>query len=109
ALTRRFDFKNFEMPPKVPFVGWSSIKANRLSPLLEGVRLNQRYYFVHSYHVCCDNPEDVLATCQYGYDFTAVVHHGQIFGTQFHPEKSHREGMQLIRNFVNFYRSPATE
>ena len=60
----------------------------------------QRFYFVHSYHAVCNNLEDVLATTHYGYDFTVAVSHENIFGVQFHPEKSHRFGMDLIKSFV---------
>jgi glutamine amidotransferase len=60
----------------------------------------RRFYFVHSYHLRCAEPEDVVATTHYGYDFPAVVKKRNIMGTQFHPEKSHRYGLQLLKNFL---------
>mgnify|MGYP002094432066 FL=1 len=68
--------------------------------LLEGIGENQRYYFVHSYHAVCDNAENVLMTCDYGYEFAAAVCKDNVYGVQFHPEKSHDFGMRLFENFV---------
>ena len=59
-----------------------------------------RFYFAHSYHVNCENQSDVLATSHYGYDFTSIVKKGNIWGTQFHPEKSHRYGMLFFEKFL---------
>ena len=66
-----------------------------------------RYYFVHSYHLCCDSDTDVLAECDYGHAFCASAGRGNIVGTQFHPEKSHRYGLQLMRNFAALANCPA--
>jgi glutamine amidotransferase len=98
--TRRFRFDGLATPPKVPHVGWNTLMPVRSSPLLEGIPQTQRFYFTHSYHVCCSQPEDVLTTTNYGYDFVSVIHRDNIFGTQFHPEKSHRIGMEIMRNFI---------
>ena len=59
-----------------------------------------RFYFVHSYHALCDNPEDVLTTTFYGYNFTSSFERDNIVGVQFHPEKSHKFGMQILKNFT---------
>jgi glutamine amidotransferase len=59
-----------------------------------------RYYFVHSYHVNCNNSTDILATAHHGYEVVAAFSHQNIYGVQFHPEKSHRFGMELIKKFV---------
>lgn len=85
---------------KVPHMGWSRISPRRDSPLLAGLD-ESRFYFVHSYHMCCDDPDDVLAVSSYGDEFVSVVNHQNIFGVQFHPEKSHRFGMTLLRNFAS--------
>jgi glutamine amidotransferase len=61
-----------------------------------------RFYFVHSYHVVSHNPEDVLTTTEYGYDFVSAIQHDHIMGAQFHPEKSHKFGMRVYQNFVEF-------
>lgn len=83
---------------KVPHMGWNSLSIKRPNPLVE-VEARQRFYFVHSYHVVCFDESDVIATCEYGYEFVAVFGRGNIYGVQFHPEKSHRFGMSVIRRF----------
>ena len=86
---------------KVPHMGWDYVTVERPDdPLVAGLEAEPRFYFVHSYHAVCDDPADVLMTCDYGYPFPAAVGRGSVWGTQFHPEKSHRFGMCLIRNFV---------
>lgn len=87
---------------KVPHMGWNSITVNGGSHLLDGLGTGSRFYFVHSYHVCCDDPVDRLATTNYGIDFTSMVQHGNILGAQFHPERSHRYGAKLLENFVSW-------
>lgn len=59
-----------------------------------------RFYHVHSYHVVCEEPEDITAVTHYGYDFTSAVQRNNVMGVQFHPEKSHRFGMDLIKHFT---------
>jgi len=86
---------------KVPHMGWSTISPRRPSPLLADLEDEARFYFVHSYHAVCEHEEDALATSVYGSQFVAVVEHGSIRGVQFHPEKSHRYGMALLRNFAS--------
>lgn len=85
---------------KVPHMGWDIVEFKQDNPLLCGLEGTQRYYFVHSYHALCDSKENVLMTCDYGYEFAASVVRGNIMGVQFHPEKSHDFGMALLRNFV---------
>lgn len=84
---------------KIPHMGWSEIQTAKESPLMEGLGDHARFYFVHSYHVVCTNSNDVLATATYGRRFTAAVQQKNIMGVQFHPEKSHRFGLQLLTNF----------
>jgi glutamine amidotransferase len=86
----------------IPHMGWNET-ASGDGVLLKGLEA-ARFYFVHSYHVVCDEPGDVAATCTYGKPFTAAVRRGNIFGTQFHPEKSHRFGKRLLQNFVDAIR-----
>lgn len=85
---------------RVPHMGWNTIRGVRPDPILEGLGERSRFYFVHSYHVVCESPEDVVATTNYGVDFVSILRHGNVWGAQFHPEKSHRFGMQLLRNFA---------
>lgn len=99
-----FDNIRFRIAPesglKIPHMGWDLIELKRTSPLTEGLEGSQRYYFVHSYHAKCDQEENVLMTCEYGTEFAAAVVRGNIYGVQFHPEKSHHFGMALLENFV---------
>ena len=86
---------------KVPHMGWDIITSDKNEdPLLYGLSDQQRYYFVHSYHAVCDNKDNILMNCEYGYPFTAAVKKDNIYGVQFHPEKSHRFGMALLENFA---------
>jgi glutamine amidotransferase len=95
----RFRFK--ENGLKIPHMGWDYVEPAVMGePLLEGLPQNQRYYFVHSYHAVCDSEENALLRCDYGYSFAAAVRKGNIYGVQFHPEKSHRYGMALLQNFA---------
>lgn len=86
---------------KIPHMGWDTVKFEQSDVVVENLVETQRYYFVHSYHAVCDNPEDILFTCDYGYEFPAAVKHGNVYGFQFHPEKSHRFGMALLKNFAS--------
>jgi imidazole glycerol-phosphate synthase subunit HisH len=83
---------------KVPHMGWDYIKVKRENPLIE-MESKSRFYFVHSYHVKCLDEKQSLATCHFGVDFTCMVNKDNIFGTQFHPEKSLKFGMRLLENF----------
>jgi glutamine amidotransferase len=86
-------------PLKVPHMGWNETAPKRLNPLLSGLGAGARFYFTHSYHLMCEDPADVLATATHGIEFTAMVQRDNVAGVQFHPEKSHRFGMTLLRNF----------
>lgn len=88
---------------KVPHVGWSLVTPVLGQHLFAGSGEVPRYYFVHSYHMMCDNQADVAATCEYGQSICCSVSHGHIHGVQFHPEKSHRHGMALLRSFAEWY------
>ena len=99
AETRRFRYEGME-PLRVPHMGWNTLRVAAPHPLFEGLDEEPRFYFVHSYHLACQDADDVVGVTHYGYDFPAVVARGNIMGTQFHPEKSHRFGMQLLKNFA---------
>lgn len=85
---------------RVPHMGWDIVEFKQETPLIRNLQGQQRYYFVHSYHAKCDIEENVLMTCEYGYEFAAAVVKENIMGVQFHPEKSHDFGMALLKNFV---------
>jgi glutamine amidotransferase len=96
ATTRKFQISD---SLKVPHMGWNDVSYKKVSHLNENISSNPRYYFVHSYHVQCNQQADVLATSIYGYEFVAAFQHENIYGVQFHPEKSHKYGMELLKNF----------
>ena len=87
-------------PLKVPHMGWNTIRIERPSALLDGIEQGAFFYFVHSYHARPDEPSDVLASTTYGAEFPAIVHRNNVYGVQFHPEKSQKNGLRLLRNFV---------
>lgn len=86
---------------KVPHMGWNLVTPTQHSPLTAGLPEESRFYFVHSYFVRVDDERDSLLKAHYGVSFDAAVSHGNIFGAQFHPEKSHKFGMKLLANFAS--------
>ncbi len=88
---------------KVPHMGWNELSFTPgAHPLLDGLSPGAHAYFVHSYYLRCDNPADVVAEVDYGGPITAIVAHGSIAGTQFHPEKSQEAGLRVIANFLRW-------
>jgi len=100
ADTVRFKFETDQAHLKIPHMGWNVLDIRRPHPLVSGLGTEARFYFVHSYHIVCADEVDVVAYTDYGYNFASVVQKGNIVGAQFHPEKSHKFGMQLLRNFA---------
>lgn len=85
---------------KVPHMGWNEVRQARADELLPESATSRRFYFVHTYRVECADPADVLLECEYGEAFVAAFRRANIWGFQFHPEKSHRFGMELFRRFL---------
>lgn len=100
ADTRRFVFENGQPQLKVPHMGWNFIEPAKPAGLLEALPPQPRFYFVHSYHLVCDDASDVLTWTTYGRRFASALHRGNIWGTQFHPEKSHKFGLALLKSFL---------
>jgi glutamine amidotransferase len=97
AKTIKFNLeKNF----KIPHMGWNNIKITKKNPLLEGIDKEELFYFVHSFHVNCKEKKDILSTTKYGEEFVSSINKKNIFGVQFHPEKSHHSGLKILRNFL---------
>lgn len=98
------EVKRFRFPAadnlKVPHVGWNVVRPERVSPLFTSFDQEYRFYFVHSYQVIPDDASIIIGTANYGVDFCAAFQKDNIFGVQFHPEKSHRFGMALLKRFV---------
>ncbi len=87
---------------KVPHMGWNRLSQQAGSSLFEGINEGIRFYFIHSYHVST-NPDLVLASCEYGVSFPAVIGKGNLTAVQFHPEKSHHQGLRLLENFIRIH------
>lgn len=102
AETIRFRFAD-TMEYKIPHMGWNFIRQHKTSKLFENMYPDARFYFVHSFFFRANNQEDVLLSTTYEIEFTSAVEKGNILGVQFHPEKSHKFGMKLLKNFVDFY------
>ena len=85
---------------KIPHMGWNFVKANTASKLTEDFSPNHRFYFVHSYKVVCDSSSNSILRTNYGGDFDSAIQYENVYGCQFHPEKSHKYGMQLLTNFA---------
>ena len=85
---------------KIPHMGWNIVNPKNKNKLFDNMSKELRFYFVHSYYVNCDNQKDISATCHYGIDFTCAIEKDNILGVQFHPEKSHRFGMELMKKFI---------
>lgn len=100
AETKRFDFDNLSEKRKIPNMGWNYIQLKKSSILFNGMYENPKFYFVHSYYVNCNQQEDVLAQAEYGNIYDCAFEKDNIFGVQFHPEKSHKYGMKLLENFT---------
>ena len=96
----RIDTEKLSHKPLLPHMGWNEITPAVRSPIFADVDLERGFYFLHSYHFVCDSDDCNLATTTYGSDLTAAVAKGNIFGFQFHPEKSHQNGINLLRNFA---------
>jgi len=96
---KRFDESGFSQRTHLPHMGWNDVVPKMHNCLFKGME-EARFYFLHSYYFCPDNPEECLAMTEYHVLFASAVRSGNVFGTQFHPEKSHGWGIQLLKNFA---------
>lgn len=98
--------RKFELPSefRVPHIGWNNLEVLQQSRIFSGIEHDTNFYFVHSFFVDCSNDDLLLATCHYGHPFAAAIQKGNIIGLQFHPEKSHHNGLRVIGNFIQFVR-----
>ncbi len=99
AYTYRFSFKE-DKKLKIPHMGWNLVKRSTSSALTEGFEDDYRYYFVHSYHVRVKDEQNSILKAKYGIEFDAAIQKNNIYGVQFHPEKSHKFGIKLLKNFA---------
>lgn len=87
---------------KVPHMGWNQVKQSISHPLWQGIADEARFYFVHSFYVTPEQKSEIAGTCRYGHEFCVALARDNVFAVQFHPEKSHKDGLQLYRNFLNW-------
>lgn len=97
---KKFDPSALVQSTRLPHMGWNDVKPAIKNSLFQGLENDARFYFLHSYYFSCNKIENVLAITDYGGEFASAVNSGNIFGVQFHPEKSHQWGIQLLRNFA---------
>lgn len=96
---RRIDPTTIKGLPKLPHMGWNAVRLQSVPPLFNGVDLDKGFYFLHSYYFDAANAADIVATVDYGKELPCAVASGNVFGLQFHPEKSHANGVAVFRNF----------
>jgi glutamine amidotransferase len=100
ASVKKFDVTKIQQVTRLPHMGWNDVHPVISNPLFEGLEKEALFYFLHSYYFECNNKADILATSEYGEEFTCAVHHENVYGIQFHPEKSHHYGETLLHNFA---------
>ncbi len=103
AETVRFRFDGAQPNLKIPHMGWNVVQLKQPSSIFADMYEEPRFYFVHSYHVTCHHNSNVLTSTHHGYEFASAVIKDNIIGTQFHPEKSHKFGMKLLKNFAEHF------
>ena len=98
GIVKKFDKSKIKNAP-LPHMGWNNLIMEKKNKIFDNLEENPRYYFLHSYYFECENKEDVIATATYGEKFDCMINHKNIYGIQCHPEKSHHNGMQLLKNY----------
>jgi imidazole glycerol-phosphate synthase subunit HisH len=101
AETIRFKFDGENQKLRIPHMGWNTVDIRRKGVLYQNMYEDPSFYFVHSFYVVCHKEEDISTLTNYGYDFVSSLQHENIMATQFHPEKSHKYGLQVVKNFVD--------
>jgi glutamine amidotransferase len=96
---KAFNKDKFSEPLKIPHMGWNRMFTNK-HPLFKNLDEEHYLYFVHTFHVTCDNEKDIIGRTNYGYEFTSAVASNNIMGIQPHPEKSHKNGLKILENFI---------
>ena len=101
ASVKKFDGSKISYSTHLPHMGWNDIKPVKENDILKGLETEAKFYFLHSYYFHCNNKQDTIAVTDYGIEFSCAVNKNNIYGVQFHPEKSHQYGIRLLNNFAN--------
>jgi glutamine amidotransferase len=101
AEVKKFSFPKEQTDLRVPHMGWNYVCVKKETPLSKDLPAEPKYYFVHSYYLQANNPEDIFMTTNYGNDFVSALNHNNTFALQFHPEKSHKYGLKIFQNFLS--------
>jgi len=100
GVVKKFDVSTFVQKTHLPHMGWNDIQTKKGHHLFNGLDNEPLFYFLHSYYFECNNANDSIASATYGDEFVCAVNHENVYGVQFHPEKSHHYGVQLLKNFA---------
>jgi imidazole glycerol-phosphate synthase subunit HisH len=100
ANVKKFNELTIQHHTKLPHMGWNDVKPNENHPLFKGLEQESIFYFLHSFYFNCKDQKNIMSTTDYGINFVSSIHKGNIFGIQFHPEKSHSYGEKLLENFA---------
>lgn len=95
-----FDINTIQHTTRLPHMGWNDVKPTKPNPLFNGLEEQALFYFLHSFYFICSDKDDIIAESEYGVQYTCALNHKNIYGVQFHPEKSHNYGIQLLKNFA---------
>ncbi len=99
GYVKKFDSSKFKIKPYLPHLGWNTVELKYAHPIFEDIDHNRGFYFLHSYFYDCTFSDDILGTTEYGGNYASAIRHSNVFGMQFHPEKSHQNGINIFRNF----------
>jgi imidazole glycerol-phosphate synthase subunit HisH len=100
GTVKKFDISKLNTLPKIPHLGWNAVERKKESDLYRNVDMENGFYFIHSFYFECHDAQDMLTETFYGAPFASSVNRANIYGVQFHPEKSHHNGVELLRNFA---------
>lgn len=99
GFVKKFDKEKIQNKPYLPHLGWNTVEMKRRHSIFDNINQNKGFYFLHSYYFDAMDSNDVLATTTYGIEYASSVNSGNIYGMQFHPEKSHQNGIEIFKNF----------
>lgn len=101
AEVKKFSFPKEQSDLRIPHMGWNYVMIENETALSKGLPAGSKYYFVHSYYLKANNPEDIFMVTHYGNDFVSALNRDNIYAVQFHPEKSHKYGLKIFQNFLS--------